>query len=98
MPLFAIHCLDKPGHVKVRQDNRKDHLAWLETYRTSILVAGPMMAPDGESPAGSLLILDLPDLEAAYAWCTADPYARAGLFESVVVRPYKVVFGAYHRD
>lgn len=93
MPFFAVHCLDKPGHGAVRLDNRSRHLAWLESHRDRIVMAGPMLAGDGEGLVGSLLVVEHPDLGAVYAWCAEDPYAQAGLFESVVIRPYRIVFG-----
>ena len=34
-----------------------------------------------------------PDLQAAYDWCANDPYGKAGLFESVTVRPYRALLG-----
>jgi len=40
---------------------------------------------------GSLVILDAPDLEAARDWAENDPYARAGLFDSVELIPWKKV-------
>jgi hypothetical protein len=43
---------------------------------------------------GSVLMLDLADRAAADAFAEGDPYARAGLFESVVIRPWKKVFPA----
>ena len=40
---------------------------------------------------GSLLILDLADQAAADAFAAGDPYARAGLFESVTIHPWRKV-------
>ena len=42
---------------------------------------------------GSLIVLDVPDLDAARAWAEADPYAKAGLFDSVAIREWKKVIG-----
>ena len=33
------------------------------------------------------------DLAGAEAWAAADPYAAAGLFQSVEIRPWKKVVG-----
>ena len=43
--------------------------------------------------AGSLVILDVPDMAAAESWAKSDPYAMAGLFASVEIRPWKRVIG-----
>jgi uncharacterized protein YciI len=37
--------------------------------------------------------LDLPDIAAAQAWATNDPYAKAGLFREVTLMPWNKVIG-----
>lgn len=91
MPLFAIICTDKPGHAHVRAANRPAHLDYSAGISDRMRLGGPMLTPDGEGMVGSLLVADFPDIEAAYEWTRNDPYAKAGLFESVVVRPFKKV-------
>jgi uncharacterized protein YciI len=44
--------------------------------------------------AGSMLIVELPDMAAAEAFAEADPYARAGLFERVEIRAWRPTVGA----
>ena len=90
--LFAIVCHDKPDSLSVRMDNRPEHVAYLKEYNDRIVIAGPMLSEDGESPIGSLLIMDLDDLAAAQAFAAGDPFAKAGLFESVSIRPYRKTF------
>ena len=41
---------------------------------------------------GSLLIVDFPDRAAVNAFVDADPYTSAGLFESVDIKRWKMVF------
>lgn len=91
MPLFAIYCVDKPGHEHVRAENRPAHLEYSRQFADRMIIGGPMLSADGESMVGSLLVIDLPDEAAAREWCANDPYAKAGLFESVLVRRYKKV-------
>ena len=43
--------------------------------------------------SGSLVILDVPDMDAARSWAENDPYAKAGLFETVVLSEWKKVVG-----
>lgn len=89
---FVISCSDKPGHSHVREETRPAHLAYLARYETALFAAGPTYAEDGVTMIGSLLILDLADREAAEAFARDDPYARAGLFDRVEIRPWKRVF------
>jgi len=42
---------------------------------------------------GSLVILSVESGAEARAWADADPYARAGLFDSVTAMPWKKVIG-----
>lgn len=89
--LFVLICTDKPGSLDVRLAARAQHLAYLETYQTRLVQAGPLLDTD-DRPCGSLLIVDVADRAEAAGFAEADPYARAGLFESVVIRPYRQVF------
>lgn len=89
---FIIHCTDKPGAAQVRADTRPAHVEFLKAHRGNIYTAGPTLDNDGEGMNGSLLIVDFPDRAAAEAFSANDPYAKAGLFESVVIKPWKMVF------
>ncbi|MCH8953492.1 MAG: YciI family protein [Proteobacteria bacterium] len=89
--LIAIICLDKPGALEIRKANRDAHLAHIEGAEGAIVQAGPFLDAEGEM-CGSLLIYE-GDLAGAEAWAAADPYAAAGLFRSVDIRPWKKVVG-----
>jgi uncharacterized protein YciI len=54
-------------------------------------MAGPFL--EAGQMCGSLVILDCESLDAAQAWAAGDPYAAAGLFESVSVTEWKKVIG-----
>jgi uncharacterized protein len=89
--LFALICTDKPKSLDVRLATRGAHIAYLETYQDKLVHAGPLLDPDGRA-CGTLLIINVADAAAAAGFAEADPYAKAGLFESVMIRPYKAVF------
>ncbi len=92
--LFAAFCTDKADHLSVRMENRPAHLDFLGAKGDAIKYAGPTLADDGESPNGSLIIFEEATLEAARSWIANDPYAKAGLFSDVTVRPWKKALGA----
>lgn len=92
--LFAIFCIDKPDHAEVRAANRPAHLEHLGRYKDRAVLVGPTLTEDGAGMNGSLLVMDFDDLAAAREFAAQDPYAKAGLFESVVVRPFKKVLPA----
>lgn len=91
--LFALICKDKTGHLQVRMDNRRAHVDFLNGLNAEgrLAFAGPFLDGDGK-PNGSLVVFDVEDLAGAQALAAADPYAQAGLFESVEIRPWNWVF------
>jgi len=92
---FIIHCTDKTDAAHIRADNRAAHIDFLKSYGDNLYVAGPTLNDDGEGMNGSLLIVDFPDRAAADAFAAADPYAQAGLFQSVIIKPWKLVIGPH---
>ena len=87
---FVIFCNDKRGQSKLRQATRPDHINYLNKYESQIVAVGPTLAEN--IPNGSVIIIELDDLEAAHAFAEADPYFKAGVFESVSIKPWKKVF------
>ncbi len=85
--LFALICDDKPGHLQVRLDTRPAHLDWLKAMGGQVKFAGPFLGSD-EKPVGSMIVLEAADIAAAQAIAAQDPYAKAGLFAAVAVRPW----------
>lgn len=88
---YAIIAHDQPGKLEMRKANRDAHLDYIASTGV-VTQAGPLLDAQGEM-AGSLLILDVADIEAARQWAAADPYAQAGLFASVDIHPWKRVIG-----
>lgn len=87
--LIALIARDKPGALQVRLDTRQAHLDYIE--RTGVVSqAGPLLDGGGDM-AGSLVILDVPDMQAAEDWAENDPYAKAGLFADVRLIAWKKV-------
>ena len=88
---YVITCVDKPNHQTVRMENRPTHVAYLESHLDNMLCAGPTLDSSG-TPSGSVLILNFDSLADAESWAKQDPYAKAGLFESVTITAWKKVF------
>ena len=88
---YAFYGLDKPGGIEVRKANRDAHVAHLRQHIDNIVVAGPLLSDDGASMIGSLIVVDFADRAALDAFLAADPYAKAGLFQSVTVTPWRKV-------
>jgi len=88
---YALMTTDKPGALQTRMDNRDAHLAYIA--ETGVVeMAGPVLDDDGNM-CGSLIILEVADMEAAQDWAENDPYAKAGLFSDVRIQAWKKVIG-----
>ena len=95
---YAIISQDIENSLEKRKSARPAHLARLEELKIQgrLLVAGPHPAIDSEDPGeagftGSLVIAEFDSLEAAQTWADKDPYVDAGVYEKVIVKPYKKV-------
>jgi hypothetical protein len=87
----ALIAHDKPGALNVRQENRPAHLEYLKSTDL-VAQAGPLLDARG-GMIGSLIILEVEDMAQAEAWADADPYAKAGLFQSVTLTHWNRVIG-----
>jgi len=97
--LYAIISEDVPDSLPKRKVARPDHIARLEQMQAQgrVIIGGPLPAIDDEDPGeagftGSLLVVEFESLEDAEAWAQEDPYVKAGVYASSVVKPFKRVF------
>ncbi|HSO80351.1 MAG TPA: YciI family protein [Chromatiaceae bacterium] len=97
--LYAIIATDRPGSLPARLAARPAHLERLRALQDQgrLILAGPHPAIDCEDPgeagfSGSLIVAEFSDLETAQAWAAADPYAQAGIYGEVQVKPFRKVF------
>lgn len=95
---YAIISEDNPNSLPLRQQARGDHIERLQDLKAQgrLLVAGPHPAIDSEDPGeagftGSLVIAAFDSLADAQTWADEDPYITAGVYQKVVVKPYKKV-------
>jgi uncharacterized protein YciI len=96
--LYAIISQDTDNSLDKRLAARPDHLARLTalTNEGRLILAGPHPAIDSENPGeagftGSLVVAEFDDLKAAQTWADADPYIAAGVYDHVIVKPFKKV-------
>lgn len=95
---YAIIAEDIDGSFEKRTAARPAHLARLRVLQDQgrLLLAGPHPAIDCEDPGaagftGSLVVAEFDSLEAAREWAGQDPYAKAGVYARVAVKPFKKV-------
>ncbi|MFZ1070722.1 MAG: YciI family protein [Methyloceanibacter sp.] len=86
--LYALICTDKPNSLAMRKAKRPEHVAYLKSLGDTLKLAGPFTEADGETMNGSLIVVEAASLLAAKEIAAGDPYAKAGLFASVEIRPW----------
>jgi uncharacterized protein YciI len=98
--LYAIIAEDLPGTLARRLEARAAHLERLKALQEAgrLLLAGPHPAIDAADPGpagftGSLVVAEFASREAALAWAAEDPYAAAGVYGKVTVKPFRKVLG-----
>jgi uncharacterized protein YciI len=89
--MFLLLCRDKPGAIDIRKANRDAHLAYARESGL-VSIAGPMLDEAGEM-VGSMIVLHVNERSQAEAFAAGDPYAKAGLFQSVEILGWKRVIG-----
>ena len=97
--LYAIIATDIDNSLEKRLAARPAHLERLQKLLDEgrLILAGPHPLIETEDPGeagftGSLVVAEFTDLEEAEAWADDDPYIHAGVYESVIVKPFKKVF------
>jgi uncharacterized protein YciI len=90
MPLFVVTAIDKENSLPLRLATREAHFAYARETDV-IKLGGPFLSAKDEM-AGSLIIFEAADLDAAKRWHANDPYVKAGLFAHSEVRPWKLTF------
>lgn len=95
---YAIISEDVDNSLALRQRAREAHIARLRDLVNEgrVLIAGPHPAIDADDPgsagfSGSLVVVEFPSLEEAQAWASNDPYVDAGVYQKVIVKPFKKV-------
>lgn len=83
-PAWAIRCHYRPGGAEARMAIRLEHIDYMIAALPNTIFGGALL-DDAGVPVGMEVILRLPDRAAAESFLAGEPYARAGLFASVVI-------------
>jgi uncharacterized protein YciI len=83
--LYIIYQEDRPDGQAIRAAARDAHLAYLERQKNVVVLGGALLAEDGKTRTGSVLIVNVPDRKAAEAFSADEPFRKAGLFQTVKI-------------
>jgi len=96
--LYAIISQDVENSLEKRLSVRPAHVERLQKLKEKgrLILAGPHPAIDNNDPGpagftGSLIVAEFESLQEAQAWADNDPYIKAGVYDSVIVKPFKKV-------
>ncbi|ACV26289.1 YciI family protein [Kangiella koreensis] len=96
--LYVIFSQDVENSLALRSQARPAHVQRLQALKEQgrLILAGPCPAIDAEDPGeagftGSMIVAEFDSLKDAQAWADTDPYIEAGVYQSVIVKPYKKV-------
>ena len=96
--LYAIISQDVENSLEKRLSVRPAHVERLQKLKEQgrLILAGPNPAIDNNDPGpagftGSLIGAEFESLQVAQTWADNDPYVKAEVYDSVIVKPFKKV-------
>ena len=92
MEFFCYH-RDRAGSVELRDELLEEHWSYMDRYAKEMIARGPTLAGDGDTPTGSLHIVNLPDPVAARAFAFDEPNYQAGVYRDVLLRRWRNTLG-----
>ncbi|MFB7861404.1 YciI family protein [Streptomyces sp. NPDC056069] len=90
---FLTYHRDRPGSLPLRDELLEAHWSSMDRFEKELIARGPTFGPDGETPSGSVHIVDLPDLAAARAFAFDEPNYQAGVYRDVMLRRWRNTLG-----
>jgi uncharacterized protein YciI len=95
---YLILGADVDDSLAARKQARPAHLARLQALHAEgrLKLAGPLPAIDSEDPGeagftGSVIVAQFDSLADAKAWAAEDPYVVAGVYDTMLIKPFKHV-------
>ncbi len=92
MEFFCYH-RDRTSSVVLRDELLEEHWSYMDRYSREMIARGPTLAGDGDTPTGSVHIIDLPDPAAARAFAFDEPNYQAGVYRDVLLRRWRNALG-----
>jgi uncharacterized protein YciI len=88
---YAVWATDRPGMLQARLQAREAHRARLRepgAHAVKVVAGGPTLSEVDASMNGSLLVIEADSIEAVRRFIAEDPYALAGVYACVDIRPW----------
>ena len=89
---FVIHAMDKKDGLRTWAKFYRAHRVHLDEagiHGVDVVTAGPLVAEHGETPVGSLFIVEAKDRAAVEAFTRSDPYQVNNVWERIEIHYYR---------
>ncbi|WP_066946296.1 YciI family protein [Streptomyces lushanensis] len=90
---FLCYHRDRPDSLPLRDELLEEHWSYMDQYAKEMIARGPTFADDGDTPTGSVHIVDLPDPAAARSFAFDEPNYQAGVYRDVLLRRWHNTLG-----
>ena len=89
--LFVIHATDRRDGMATRAKfyrAHRIHLDEADKHDVDVVTAGTLLAADGETPVGSVFVIDAKDRASVEAFTRSDPYHLNKVWDKVQIHGY----------
>ncbi|MGW1005839.1 YciI family protein [Streptomyces sp. NPDC002520] len=90
---FLCYHRDRQDSLALRMELLEAHWSYMDQYEKEMIARGPTLAADGDTPTGSVHVVDLPDPAAARAFAFDEPGYQAGVYRDVMLRRWRNLLG-----
>ncbi|MQS18146.1 hypothetical protein F7Q99_39690 [Streptomyces kaniharaensis] len=90
---FLCYHRDRPDSVALRGELLEEHWSYMDRYAEEMIARGPTLDESGNTPTGSVHIVDLPGPAAARAFAFEEPGYQAGVYRDVLLRRWRNLLG-----
>jgi uncharacterized protein len=98
---WLMTCRHRADVQDAREKHREAHRRHVATGGggvARVLIGSALTADDGETPVGNFGVLEAPSREAAQRFAETDPYALAGIVDSIEIVALASRFQAHRID
>ena len=94
---FLMRCLHHSGMDAKRDTHRAEHRDWVKSGGEGLaaVLIGAALVDDNGASIGNFGILEAKDMESARGFAGGDPFARAGIVETIELTPLPDTFQAH---
>ena len=85
---FIIHCLDRPDSPEKRRVHFDAHKAHIAASQVKVVISGPLLADDNETPVGSCFLVEAESLAQVEAFNRNDPFFKADVWDRISIHPF----------